>query len=56
MKNYYYNKYIDMYCIEGTSHCAEDLSDLEDVFGEMEEIAAPEWLDTCDDFDAVLEW
>ena len=53
---YFYNTYIDMYCIIGTTFSAEDLSDLQDMFESadlLKKVEMPEYI--TEDYDEP-EW
>lgn len=44
---YFYNEYIDMYCIIGTTYSAQDFRDLEGLFeipDLLEEVEMPEYI------------
>ncbi len=53
---YFYNEYIDMYCIIGTTYSAQDFRDLEDLYESpdlLEEVEMPEYI--TPDYDGA-EW
>lgn len=53
---YFYNEYIDMYCIVGTTYSAQDLRDLEEMFESVDllkEVEMPEYI--TEDYDDA-EW
>lgn len=51
---YYYNEYIDMYCVAGTTYCNEDFAELASWWESADlltEIPMPDYItaDNCDD-------
>ena len=54
----YYNDYIGMYCVVGTTFCNADFDELASLWesaGLLKEIPMPEYI-TEDNYDDLLEW
>lgn len=55
---YYYNEYIGMYCIVGTTYCNEDLDELAEMWESADlltEIPVPDYI-TEDNYEDLLVW
>lgn len=52
MREYFYNEYVEMYCVIGETYASDDLNVLEHVCGEMTEVEMPDYI--TENYDDVV--